>query len=105
MSTTKHVPGGETSIPYPWALICRGGGQEGHRPFTRMAYFVKTAVGEDGKAVALFGLIGNGDCQGWTKHLRRVEWSEIVKQWCTQPSAETIRKARARMPKLPKVPT
>lgn len=43
----------------PWALVLRGGAEEGKRPMTRIAFLVDTVVGPDGKAVALRGYLAN----------------------------------------------
>ena len=78
----------------------RNGDTEGKRPSTRMAFLVDTIVGDDGKAVALRGYIGRNDMTGWTKSLRRVEWSEVVRQWPRQPTPAVIRAIKRRMPKV-----
>jgi hypothetical protein len=88
----------------PWALIRRAGDTAGKRPSTRVAFLVDTVVGDDGKAVALRGYIGRNDMTGWTKSLRRVEWSDIVKQWRAMPSEKTIRSIKQRMPKVEQWP-
>lgn len=81
----------------PWALIRRNGDTTGKRLSTRMAYLVGT-IAPDGKAVAVTGYIMRNDMTGWTKHPRRIEWADIVKQWHRQPSAAEVRKAKAKLP-------
>jgi len=84
----------------PWALVLRGGATAGHRPFTRLAYLVDT-IAPVGQAIAVTAYIMNESGAGWTKHPRRVEWSDIVRQWARQPSIETIRQAKRRLPITP----
>jgi hypothetical protein len=81
----------------PWALIRRYGDTPGKRISTRMAYLVDTSA-PDGQAVALTGYIMRNDMTGWTKHPRRVEWPDIIKQWSRQPSVAEVRKVKARLP-------
>lgn len=69
----------------PWALIKRSGNTVGKRLSTRMAYLVATVVGPNGHAVALTGYVMNNDMTGWTKSKRRIEWSDVIKQWRHQP--------------------
>ena len=89
-----------TNHGYPWALIRRAGDTIGKRPSTRMAFLVDTVAGDDGKAVAMRGYIANNDMSGWTKSLRRVEWSDVVRSWRRQPDVATIRAIKRRMPKV-----
>lgn len=51
----------------------------GKRLSTRMAYLVDT-IAPNGIAVALTGYIMRNDMTGWTKHPRRIEWSDIIRQ-------------------------
>jgi hypothetical protein len=81
----------------PWALIRRNGDTIGKRPSTRMAYLVGT-IAPEGKAVAVTGYIMRNDMTGATKHPRRIEWSDIVKQWRSKPSAIEVQKIKRRMP-------
>jgi hypothetical protein len=62
-----------------------------------MAYLVDT-IAPDGIAVALTGYIMNGDMTGWTKHPRRIEWADIIRQWGRQPTVAEVRKVKARLP-------
>jgi hypothetical protein len=100
MTPVGQLPAKYTNHAYPWALVRRAGDTEGKRPSTRMAFLVDTVVGNDGKAVALRGYIGRNDMTGWTKSLRRIEWSEVVRSWKTQPTTQTIRAIKQRMPKV-----
>lgn len=81
----------------PWALIRRNGDQPGKRISTRMAYLVGT-ISPDGKAVAVTGYIMCNDMTGWTKHPRRIEWSDIIKSWRSQPTVAAVRNAKAKLP-------
>jgi hypothetical protein len=65
-----------------------------------MAYLVGT-IAPNGIAVALTSYIMRNDMTGWTKHPRRVEWSDIIKQWTRQPSVADMRKVKARLPVAP----
>jgi hypothetical protein len=62
-----------------------------------MTYLVGTIV-RDGKAVAVTGFVMNSDLTGWTKHPRRIEWSDIVTTWRRQPTAEEVKRAKTRLP-------
>ncbi len=97
--TPGELPATYTNHGYPWALVRRAGDTEGKRPSTRMAFLVDTVVGEDGKAVALRGYIGRNNMTAWTKSKRRIEWSDVVGTWRTQPSAATIQAVKKRMPR------
>jgi hypothetical protein len=94
------LPATYTNHGQPWALIRRAGDTVGKRPSTRVAFLVDTVVGDDGKAVALRGYIARNDMTGWTKSLRRVEWSDVVRSWRRQPDVSTIRAIKRRMPKV-----
>src|SRR5215472_12661614 len=63
----------------------------GKRLSTRMAYLVDT-IAPDGIAVALTGFIMRNDLTGWTKHPRRIEWADLIKQWSRQPTVADVRK-------------
>ena len=69
----------------------------GKRISTRMAYLVDT-IAPNGTAVALTGYIMRNDMAGWTKHPRRIEWSDIIRQWSRQPTTADARKVKARLP-------
>jgi hypothetical protein len=84
----------------PWALIRRNGDTPGKRLSTRMAYLVDT-IAPHGKAIAVTGYIMNNNMTGWTKHPRRIEWSDILKQWPIQPPVEVVRKFKACLPIAP----
>jgi hypothetical protein len=81
----------------PWALVKRAGNTVGKRISTRMAYLVST-VAPDGHAVALTGYVMNNDMTGWTKTIRRIEWSDVVKTWRKQPTKADVQKAKRRLP-------
>jgi hypothetical protein len=84
----------------PWALIRRNGDTPGKRWSTRMAYLVDT-IAPNGIAIALKGYIINNDMTGWTKHPRRIEWSDIIRQWSRQPTIAEVRKVKSRLPVAP----
>ena len=92
LSTTRHSQ--------PWALIRRNGDTPGRRTPTRMAYLVDT-IAPKGIAVALTGYIMRNDMTGWTKHPRRIEWADLIKQWSRQPTVADVRKVKARLPMAP----
>ena len=81
----------------PWALIRRNGDTPGKRWSTRMAYLVDT-IAPDGIAIAVTGYIMRNDMTGWTKHPRRVEWADLIKQWTRQPTIADVRKVKTRLP-------
>jgi hypothetical protein len=81
----------------PWALIRRNGDTPGKRWSTRMAYLVDTFA-PNGPAIALTGYIMRNDMTGWTNHPRRIEWSDLLKQWTHQPTIAEVRKIKARLP-------
>lgn len=83
----------------PWALIRRNGDTIGKRPSTRMAYLVGT-VAPKGLAIAVTGYIMNNDMTNPTKNPRRIEWTDIVKQWRAKPSAADVQKIKRRMPAI-----
>jgi hypothetical protein len=87
----------------PWALVRRMGDQLGKRPSTRMVYLVGT-VAPDGVAVAMTGYIMNNDMTGWTKHPRRVEWSDIIKRWRHQPTKQQVQAVKKRLPTVQAAP-
>jgi hypothetical protein len=90
-----------TCYSQPWALIRRDGDTPGKRLSTRMAYLVGT-VAPNGLAIAVTGyIIMRNDMTGWTKHPRRVEWSDIIRQWSSQPSVTDVRKIKAPLPVAP----
>jgi hypothetical protein len=62
-----------------------------------MAYLVDT-VAPNGIAVAVTGYIMRNDMTGWTKHPRRIEWADLIKQWSRQPTIADVRKVKARLP-------
>lgn len=86
-----------TNHGYPWALVRRNGDTIGKRPSTRMAFLVDTIVGADGKAVALRGYIGTNAMKGWTKSLRRIEFSDVIDEWRRAPSVAAVRGIKRRM--------
>jgi len=86
----------KTCHSQPWALIRRNGDTAGKRISTRMAYLVDT-IAPDGIAVALKGYIMNNDMTNWTKHPRRIEWDDIIRQWSRQPTVAAVRKVKARL--------
>lgn len=96
----KPVVGGPTNHHSPWALVRRAGNTVGKRPSTRVAYLVDTVVGADGKAVALRGFVGTNKLTGWSKSLRRIEWSDIVRRWSRQPDPALIEHIKQRMPRI-----
>jgi hypothetical protein len=79
-----------------WALVKRGGVEDGKRPHTRMAFLVGT-IAPEGTAVAVTGYLMDHSMQSWTKTPRRIEWSDIVKSWHRQPTAQDIERARKRI--------
>jgi hypothetical protein len=81
----------------PWALIHRNGDTSGKRISTRMAYLVDT-IAPNGTAVALTGYIMRGDMVGWTKHPRRIEWFDIIRQWSRQLTIADVHKVKSRLP-------
>lgn len=83
----------------PWALVRRCGDTPGKRPSTRMAYLVGT-IAPNGQAVALTGFVMNNDLSGWTKSPRRIEWSDIVRQWRDKPTAQQVQAVKQRMPRV-----
>lgn len=85
----------------PWALVKRGGGRPGARPFTQLAYLVGTLVPRgEAQAVAMTGFIVE-DGRAWTKHTRRVDWADVVKRWPHRPTEEQIATAKRGMAKAP----
>jgi hypothetical protein len=65
-----------------------------------MPYLVDTIVPNRAE-VALTGYIMRNHMTGWTKHPRRIEWSDLIKQWSRQPSVAEVRKVKARLPVAP----
>ena len=92
-----------TSIGDAWALVRRNGDTPGKRISTRMAYLVDTVVGPNGHAVAYRGHVMRNDMTGWSKHLRRVEFSDVIGQWRfdRQPSVAQVRALKRRLPVAP----
>ena len=98
---TAKLPPKVTTCHYsPWALVRRGGTAAGNRPATRMAYLVNT-IAPHGKAVALTGYLADTGMRRWTKSVRRIEWSDIVRQWHTMPTPATVSKVRRRLAPTP----
>lgn len=91
----KHLT---TSHSAPWALVKRGGNADGKRVRTRMAFLVSTVAVPNGPAAALTGFIMNSDLTSWTKHPRRIEWSDVVKTWRYRPTPAEIGAAKRRLP-------
>ena len=87
----------KTCHSQPWALVRRNGNTPGKQISTRMAFLVGT-IAPNGIAVAVTGYIMRNDVTGWTKHPRRVEWDDIIKQWSRQPTIADVRKVKARLP-------
>ena len=54
-----------------------------------------------GMAIAVTGYIMNENGTGRTKHPRRIEWTDIVRQWARQLSLEDVRRAKRRLPITP----
>lgn len=100
--STKHTPVRDLTTCHhsPWALVRRNGDTPGKRPSTRMAY-LKGTIAPDGRAVAFTGYIMNNDMTGWTKHPRRIEFGDIVRQFERQPSLGAIRALKSKMLPLP----
>jgi hypothetical protein len=89
-----------TSIGDAWALVRRNGDTPGKRISTRMAYLVDTVVGPNGHAVAYRGYVMRNDMTGWSKHLRRVEFTDVIRQWRfdRQPSLAQVQAVKRRLP-------
>jgi len=62
-----------------------------------MAYLVDI-IASSGTTVALTGYIMRNDMTGRAKHPRRIEWSDIIRQWSRQPTVAEVRKIKARLP-------
>lgn len=89
-----------TSYATPFALVLRGGSAEGNRPATRMAFIVE-AVAIDGRIDHFRGYLGDAKLSGWTKSVRRIETSEVLKAWRNRPSDADIARHKARLAKKP----
>lgn len=86
-----------TNYAAPWALVYRAGDTPGKRRSTRMAFITK-AHATDGNITHYVGYVMNTDMTGWSKSKRRIEPHDIIKTWRSQPSIETVRKAKKRAP-------
>lgn len=80
----------------PWALL-RPDGYVRRAPC--MAYLTGTLIDHDGEAYAARGYTMHPSMEGeWSKHPRRIEWSDIAARWPSQPSAAAVRQSIARRP-------
>lgn len=103
MQSTQQ-PWPTTNHADPWALIRRGGAEEGKRPFTRLVYLTRTYVPRGQTvAAAMKGYLVSLDRYSrphiTTKHEVRVPWEQVVRRWRVMPSKAQIAAAKKRLSK------
>jgi len=81
----------------PFALIKRGGGRPGMRPFTRLAFITDIRSDDGGRTLKIRGLIKVEN--GWTKHCaREIAEGDVVAQWRSVPARTVIVARRRALP-------